>query len=122
MEETRQVVLEVEFGPKREPDPDCVSEYTSEDGRVFKVGGRVRGRENSEYAFLEGSIIEMKMGPNDETENEGMCITVDFDFPDEGTPAYKTLEDLLADWSGLDRVEDLPLDMVIMMDDEIDPI
>jgi hypothetical protein len=103
-------------------EPDCVDVYTTADGRKFMRGGSVKVKADSDYAYLKGHILKMRMAPNDESDNEGMNIHCCFDFPEEGSEGYKSLEMLLKIWSGLDSIDEIALDEVIMQEDELEPI
>ena len=87
-------------------------------GKVLETGGRVRSADDVDYGGLYGSISKIKMGPNDETDNEGYCVTVAFDIPIENSQAAKDLREL---WHGV-KLNEISLDSVIMSPDELTPI
>ena len=86
-----------------------------DDGEVYTVGERVKAiDQRSDYAGLEGVIVEIRTGKDKETTNPCDEITVDFECPED--PNLR--EELQARMSGLYgylvKVEDLPLELIIM--------
>lgn len=83
-------------------------------GIVYCVGDRIIGTDESEYAGLNGSILEIRDGEDKDTENETPDIYCSFDepvLPRDIEALEETFSDL---YDEPKHIEDICLDLVIM--------
>ncbi len=83
-------------------------------GIVYRIGDKVIGTEESEYAGLNGVIFEIRDGEDKETDNDTPDIYCSFDapvLPNDIAELEKTFSELYQEEKHLD---DITLDFVIM--------
>ena len=83
-------------------------------GITYRIGGKIVGSDQSEYAGLIGSILEIRDGDDKETENDTPDIYCSFDPP--ALPAdIAELEAVFSDlYNEKKTLHDICFDMVIM--------
>lgn len=86
---------------------------------TFKIGQRVRTTSTSDYAGLEGIILDIRTGEDKETDNLTPDIHCRFDFPTSKTKIEKIEEHFSSLYDMPKKLEDLALDEVIMSPDEL---
>lgn len=91
-------------------------------GKTFAIGGRVLANKASEYAGLNGTVLEILTGKDRETENGTTEIYVAFDAP-ETPEAIAALEKRFsALYQAKKTLDDITLDMVVMAPDMLEPV
>ena len=89
------------------------------DGASYKIGDRIIGTSESEYEGLFGSIFEIRDGEDKETENETPEIYCSFEEPIL-PHQIKKLEEIFSElYQEPKKLEDIPLDFVIMAPDMV---
>lgn len=84
------------------------------EGITYRIGDKIIGTDESEYAGLCGTILEIRDGKEKETENEMPDIYCSFDSP-VLPEDKKALEETFSSLYGAEKhLEDICLDLVIM--------
>ena len=86
---------------------------------IFKPGQRVRTTDASDYAGLDGVILEIHTGEDKETDNLTPDIHCCFDFPESEADIRKLEERFSSLYNMPKKLDDLALDEVIMSPDEL---
>lgn len=86
---------------------------------IFKPGQRVRTTDASDYAGLEGVILEIHTGEDKETDNLTPDIHCCFDFPESEADIRKLEERFSSLYNMPKKLDELALDEVIMSPDEL---
>lgn len=86
---------------------------------IFKPGQRVRTTDASDYAGLDGVILEIHTGEDKETDNLTPDIHCCFDFPESEADLRKLEERFSSLYNMPKKLDDLALDEVIMSPDEL---
>lgn len=86
---------------------------------IFKPGQRVRTTDASDYARLEGVILEIHTGEDKETDNLTPDIHCCFDFPESEADIRKLEERFSSLYNMPKKLDELALDEVIMSPDEL---
>ena len=89
---------------------------------IFKIGQRVRTTPDSDYAGLEGMILEIRTGEEKETDNPTPDILCCFALPESETAVQKLEERFSSLYDMPKKREDLALGEVIMSPDELIPM
>ncbi len=86
---------------------------------IFKPGQRVRTTDASDYAGLDGVILEIHTGEDKETDNLTPDIHCCFDFPESEADIRKLEERFSSLYNMPKKLDELALDEVIMSPDEL---
>ena len=98
------------------------NEEWNDNGRRFYIGQRIVGTDQSEYEGLFGTILEIRDGEDQETENETPDIYCSFDAPVMPYDVAR-LEQIFSDLYGEPKkLEDICLDSAIMAPEMIEPL
>lgn len=98
------------------------NEELNYNGQCFYIGQQIVGTDQSEYDGLFGTILEIRDGKDQETENETPDIYCSFDVP---VMPYdiEELEKVFSDlYNAPKSIDDITLDMVIMAPEMIEPL
>ena len=91
------------------------------EGKVFTIGGIICANDESEYAGLCGTVMEIRSGDDCETENDTPDIYCAFD-PPASEDMVLELEDRLSALYGEPKtMDDITLDSVIMAPEMLEP-
>jgi hypothetical protein len=82
---------------------------------IFKPGQRVRTTDASDYAGLDGVILEIHTGEDKETDNLTPDIHCCFDFPESEADIRKLEERFSSLYNMPKKLDDLALDEVILL-------
>lgn len=99
-----------------------IGEIAAVKGVPFRVGSRVKAKENTPYAGMQGTITQIRFGDDQETEIEGPEIYCTFDIP-ASTDFIRELEDRFSTLYGYhNNINELERDFenVIMDADMLD--
>lgn len=89
------------------------------EGVTYRVGAEVVGTAESDYRGLNGFILEIRTGDDRETENETPDIHCYFDPPCLPSDIEEIEKRFSALYQTEKKLDDIPLDYVIMAPDEI---
>lgn len=86
---------------------------------ILKPGQRVRTSDDSDYAGLEGIILEIHTGEDKETDNLTPDIHCCFDYPESDVQVQKLEERFSSLYNMSKKLDALALDEVIMSPNEL---
>ena len=87
----------------------------------IRPGMRVRAVDD-DYEGLVGLVVDIRDGEDKETENETPDIYVDFDIPESAEEVAALERRFSALYGEPKKVEELPLDLVIMAPDMLEVV
>lgn len=96
-----------------------IEKFTDESGRTFEVGTRIRSRKDVDYGRMDGTILEIGIGPDGQTDNEGYYLAIEFDHPRRRT---KAAEAVMALFNPPKPYKDISVDYVLMIPDDLEII
>lgn len=91
-------------------------------GTIYRIGGKIIGTNESEYAGLSGIIFEIRDGEDKETENETPDIYCSFEEPVLPSDIQALEETFTELYQEEKHLEDITLDYVIMAPEMVLPL
>ena len=91
------------------------------EGKVFTIGGIICANDESEYAGLCGTVMEIRSGDDHETENDTPDIYCAFDPPTSKDMVLELEGRFSALYGEPKAMDDIALDSVIMAPEMLEP-
>ena len=91
------------------------------EGKVFTIGGIICANDESEYAGLCGTVMEIRSGDDRETENDTPDIYCAFDPPTSENMVLELEGRFSALYGETKTMDDITLDSVIMAPEMLEP-
>jgi hypothetical protein len=92
------------------------------EGKVFTIGGIICANDESEYAGLCGTVMEIRSGDDRETENDTPDIYCAFDPPTSENMVLELEGRFSALYGETKTMDDITLDSVIMAPEMLEPV